>query len=301
MKRNSKLMRASGILLVLTLITSCFVGVTFAKYVSEDEITDKARVAKWGVTVTAIDAKTTVEGEKGDSGEPLQESTFLTSYKKGDSNVQQTENGADMSYTVVSSLGLIGDPGEDAVLAPGTSGEFSGITISGEPEVAVEIVTDAEVTLSSWVDDAEKIQDCWVDENGNFYCPLVFTIGDKEICGLEFDSGEGGRPAFEDAIERAIEDTTNRTTDGQSKEDGSTYYPAGTRLDDISVSYSWKWPFAGSEVVIGGTEDYPQYGDGHRLQNDISDTNLGSLISYQNDDKLPTITIEVTTTVSQVN
>ena len=52
MKKNSKLMRASFVLLVLTLITSCFVGGTFAKYVSEGEGTDSARVAKWGVEVT---------------------------------------------------------------------------------------------------------------------------------------------------------------------------------------------------------------------------------------------------------
>lgn len=46
MKRNNKLMRASGFLLVLTLITSCFVGGTFAKYVSRAETSDSARVAK---------------------------------------------------------------------------------------------------------------------------------------------------------------------------------------------------------------------------------------------------------------
>lgn len=52
MKRNNKLMRASGFLLVLTLITSCFVGGTFAKYVSRAETSDSARVAKWGVVIS---------------------------------------------------------------------------------------------------------------------------------------------------------------------------------------------------------------------------------------------------------
>lgn len=35
MKRKNRLTRTSGVLLVLTLITSCFVGGTFAKYISE--------------------------------------------------------------------------------------------------------------------------------------------------------------------------------------------------------------------------------------------------------------------------
>lgn len=51
MKRN-RWMRAGGLLVVLTLITSCFVGGTFAKYVTENEGMDTARVAKWGVEVT---------------------------------------------------------------------------------------------------------------------------------------------------------------------------------------------------------------------------------------------------------
>ena len=41
MKRN-RWMRAGGLLVVLTLITSCFVGGTFAKYVTENEGMDTA-------------------------------------------------------------------------------------------------------------------------------------------------------------------------------------------------------------------------------------------------------------------
>ena len=46
-------MRAAVLMLVLVLITSCFVGGTFAKYVTSGSGTDSARVAKFGVTVTA--------------------------------------------------------------------------------------------------------------------------------------------------------------------------------------------------------------------------------------------------------
>ena len=46
--KKTKFMRAALLLLVLTLITSCFVGGTFAKYTTSANGTDTARVAKWG-------------------------------------------------------------------------------------------------------------------------------------------------------------------------------------------------------------------------------------------------------------
>ena len=153
MKRN-RWMRAGGLLVVLTLITSCFVGGTFAKYVTENEGMDTARVAKWGVEVTVT----------GDG--------FKTSYGKdyAESNVE--------GNTVISSTG-------EKVVAPGTKGTFGGVKITGKPEVAVKITgkpevavkieTTADVDLSGWN----------VAGGGEFYCPLVFNIGDKTINGLD--------------------------------------------------------------------------------------------------------------------
>lgn len=51
--KKTKFMRAALLLLVLTLITSCFVGGTFAKYTTKAEGTDIARVATWGFDDTA--------------------------------------------------------------------------------------------------------------------------------------------------------------------------------------------------------------------------------------------------------
>lgn len=50
--KKTKFMRAALLLLVLTLITSCFVGGTFAKYTTKAEGTDTARVATWGFNDT---------------------------------------------------------------------------------------------------------------------------------------------------------------------------------------------------------------------------------------------------------
>lgn len=239
MKKHSALMRASGILLVLTLGTSCFVGGTFAKYVTRADATDTARVAKWGVEVTAV------EGD-----------TFQTTYQKDTAEGEITGN------TVISSTA-------DKVVAPGTDGSFGGITISGTPEVAVDVTTTADVTLSA----------DWVDSNGSFYCPLVFTIDDTTICGLHYDDTNGGKAAFEAAIESAIANATTQE------------YEAGSTLDDIEVAYSWAWPFE--------NEDHTDCSGSHEAsQTDVNDTFLGDKAA---DGTAPTISITVTTTVTQID
>ena len=52
MKKNRFIKLASG-LLVLCLMTTCVIGATLAKYTTAGSGADTARVAKWGVTVSA--------------------------------------------------------------------------------------------------------------------------------------------------------------------------------------------------------------------------------------------------------
>ena len=52
MKKN-KTLRAAGILFLATMLTTCMTAGTFAKYTTSDSANDSARVAKFGVTVTA--------------------------------------------------------------------------------------------------------------------------------------------------------------------------------------------------------------------------------------------------------
>ena len=170
MNRN-RLMKASAFLLVSTMATSCFVGSTFAKYVSEGEGSDSARVAKWGVQVEVT----------GDG--------FKTEYDKNDSNSSVKGD------TVISSSA------EEKVVAPGTKGTFGGVKITGTPEVAVKVETTATVDLSGWN----------VADGGEFYCPLKFTIGDKTINGLDYSKGTaGGEGSFENAIKTAIQKATTK-------------------------------------------------------------------------------------------
>lgn len=155
--KGSKLPKLAALLLVLTLATTCFVSGTFAKYVSEGEGKDAARVAKWGVKVEIT----------GDG--------FKTTYGKDEVNANVD------GPTVVSST-------TEKVVAPGTSGTFGGISITGKPEVAVKIETTADVKLDGWN----------IAPGGEFYCPLVFTIGDTKINGLDYSSTTaGGEGSFE--------------------------------------------------------------------------------------------------------
>lgn len=71
MKKNRTL-RVSALLLALTLITTCFVGGTFAKYTSSADSNDQARVAYWGfkdntMNITGLFSnayETTVKGDR---------------------------------------------------------------------------------------------------------------------------------------------------------------------------------------------------------------------------------------------
>lgn len=120
--RKNNLLRVGALLFVLTMMTSSFVGGTFAKYVTSGTGTDTARVAKFGVQVTA-------------NGE-----TFAKEYATDNNEVKGT-----ISKSVVST---------DKVVAPGTKGNMASMTLSGTPEVAVKVTYEADLALSSnWIVD----------------------------------------------------------------------------------------------------------------------------------------------------
>lgn len=165
-KKKNVLMRSAGLLLVLVLVTSCFVGSTFAKYTVGGRGDDTARVAKFGVTVTA-------------NG-----STFAKEYATDDKTVVAT-----IAKSVVSS-------DDSKLVAPGTKGDMVSMTLKGTPEVAVQVTYLATVTLN----------DNWVNAEGKFYCPLQIKVTSETgtngvtICGLDFDS----KTAFETAVATEI-------------------------------------------------------------------------------------------------
>ena len=163
-KKKNVLMRSAGLLLVLVLVTSCFVGSTFAKYTVGGKGKDTARVAKFGVTITA-------EG-----------TMFAEEYATDDENVKEI-----ITKSVVST---------EKVVAPGTKGNMSSIVLAGKPEVAVRVEYKVNTfKLTGWQtgDDAATTE----------YCPLVFTVGDKtyKIGDTGIDTVDKLEAAVKNAIE----------------------------------------------------------------------------------------------------
>ena len=119
MKKNV-MMRVASIMLVLVLMTSSVISGTFAKYVTKGDSIDSARVAKWGVTVTANGT------------------TFANAYK--------TDDGI---FTEANSV--IGQGGVN-VVAPGTRGKMVSMALTGVPEVAARVSYVGVFDIENWVD-----------------------------------------------------------------------------------------------------------------------------------------------------
>lgn len=106
--KNNRTMRAAVLLLALVLITSCFVGGTFAKYVTSNSGSDTARVAKFGVNITATTGM------------------FSKEYARDDN-----------SFTLATETVVSSD--ESNLVAPGTSQNMAEFGLTGTPEVAVRV------------------------------------------------------------------------------------------------------------------------------------------------------------------
>lgn len=147
-------LRAAGLLFALVLITSCFVGGTFAKYVTTGGGHESARVAKFGVTMSVAT-----------------DTAFKQNYSKDDTTIPES---AQINYSVESS-------GPDNLVAPGTKGsDFVVLSISGKPEVAVNVKIAAEgfdVFLKA--SDYPDLTTAAAGDTftlGNDYHPITYTL-----------------------------------------------------------------------------------------------------------------------------
>ena len=231
MKKNV-MMRIASFLLVAVLISTSAISGTYAKYVTTGSAEDNARVAKWGVTVTAVN-----------------NSMFGSAYVSADGTVSTTYNAVTDSVHA--------ENGTDYVVAPGTNGDLSSVYIEGKPEVDVNVTYVGTVDLNNWTVD------------GNFYCPLVFVIKDRNdnikatIDGATYTS--------ETELEVAIATFINNF---------SAEYEANTDLaleDNTDLNIDWEWPFYISD------------------ERDVKDTKLGDAATAA------TISIKISCTVTQID
>ena len=212
MKKNV-MMRVASIMLVLVLMSSSVISGTFAKYVTSGESEDNARVARFGVTVSA-------DFEK----------TFTRGYKLADVKSADTE--AESSVWAVS---------ETDVVAPGTAGSLANFAVIGKPEVDVRVNYEATLNLHNWKLDMNKDNTLAVEEPE--YCPIVITITYNSVTktyGMDAAHGTGDActvtyptvAEFEAGVAAAI---AACTADYQANQDLSQVN------DDLTIS--WAWPF----------------------------------------------------------
>ena len=151
---KNRTLRISLILAILTLVTSCFMGSTFAKYVTNNTGADTARVAKWGISID-------VSGFKG----------FQTSYAKDDSTFIKADE------TVVAT---------ENVVAPGTTGTFGSFAVAGTPEVAVRVTYEATVVVSDWTVDGVYYWQAgtYICFEQEFYVALACYVFQPAVCGI---------------------------------------------------------------------------------------------------------------------
>lgn len=218
-KKNWTL-RAAVLMFAFVLITSCFVGGTFAKYVTGGSGTDSARVAKFGVTVTANGTM------------------FAKEYATDDQTVVGT-----IAKSVIST---------DKVVAPGTksNGDFVAATVTGTPEVAVRV--------SYKLDTATLQLENWKDGDGKFYCPLVFKVktpdGNTVISGMEFQTAEAMKAALVNAVAAYTKDYAPGTDlSGKAAETLaiSWEWPFETGTDADKPANNIRDTFLGDEAAAG--------------------------------------------------
>lgn len=217
MKKN-KMMRIASILLVAVLLTTSIISGTFAKYVTTGSANDSARVAKFGVEVTATG------------------SLFDKTYKKvADGNTPggtTTESTDNTVLTVESS---------DKVVAPGTK-NTDGLTFAftGTPEVDVKITFAIQSGYKDVFLKGTSLPDKTTSGTGTFdltgeYHPIKFTL-------------KNGTSTVAEGTLSQIE------TELASKE---IYVNAGTSLaaDAYKYTLTWEWPFSDSTSTAGENVD----------------------------------------------
>lgn len=146
-RRNKRILIVSA-MLVLLLALLCFGGVTFAKYVTNKDVTtDQATVAKWGYVITADASKLYGEAYAKDDAD-------------GKSKVK-TVTADDSSVNILSA---------NKVVAPGATGELT-ITIKGEAEVSSKITIKKDTSVT-----VQEVSLKYGDGETDVYNPIKWTL-----------------------------------------------------------------------------------------------------------------------------
>ena len=219
MKKN-KMMRLASALLVAVLLTTSIISGTFAKYVTSDSVADSARVAKFGVVVTATGS--------------LFDETYIVADANTPGGVESTAQGeydADDIFrlTVESSNG-------DKLVAPGTKNE-KGITVSvtGTPEVDVKVTLDLTVENDVFLKAGAMYPDMTTGDTTDGF------IFENDYYPVEYTLTRDGKTVLNGVTIAEVKDYLEKLVAG----DNDGYYDANTDLSKVigELVLTWKWNF----------------------------------------------------------
>lgn len=221
MKKN-RMMRLASILLVCVLLTTSVISGTFAKYISDAEAEDTARVAKWEIIYT---------NETDDSEGVDITGTSETIYV----NLFNTVNEADTSTAETN----VKTDSTTAIVAPGTGGSFT-MKVENKSEVTAKysvVLSEEEndglfiqysLDKKAWADDIAELND---NEDYLKEVELAMENGFKEITVY-------WRWVFDKDVDKtghADQDNEADTALGASVQDGNKYVTVKATLTVTQV------------------------------------------------------------------
>ena len=253
MKKNT-MMRIASFLLIAVLLSTSAISGTYAKYVTADDASDSARVAKWGV-------KASVDG-----------TLFYNSYKNQKTNYTANEDTIDITVQAFAEA--------QKVVAPGTENS-DGLTIvlDGAPEVDVDVVftfvANNEIVLPAGTDYTDYTRPTGAQADGTpiygntfdldaAYYPVVFTLTRN---GSPIATGNVAAIQAELALLNKRYDTNQ-----------------GMAAINGTYELTWAWAFEGDYTANGANIPAATV--------DKADTYLGNETTLQNIDV--TLTLSVT-------
>lgn len=281
MKKNNA-MRAAGCLLIATLLSTCAVSGTFAKYVTSDSTQDTARVAKFGVTAA-------VSGD-----------LFGTSYAAASDNSIQAWTSATAGAVTADAANAAS---AENVVAPGTK-NATGMTIavSGKPEVTTQLTLSKmkdKTSGKSYVNSDIEL----VSGNYAVMVPVTVTVTADNVANyykkvdntfVQATTGETTYYELKDAAELTadylpIQWKVTRTASGSTTNTdcagvdavwtqlslSTTAQAPNTDLATAigSAQITWEWPFEAGDAETNTTTVIKA--------NDRKDTILGDMIAAQ--------------------
>lgn len=225
MKKN-KSMRLAGGLMIATMLSTSIVSGTYAKYVTSDNAEDSARVAKFGVTVTA-------------SG-----SLFDKTYMSVGGGNTPGNGKADTDKTTLT----VESSNADNLVAPGTKND-DGITfvIAGTPEVDVRLDVDVddnsfkEIFLKGTTTklpdmttgDAEDTFDNTAD-----YYPVKFTLTQTTI--------KEGRETTTELVPKGTLAEVKTALKGLTSESINANTDLASEIGTLNLTWEWDFDASGA-------------------------------------------------------